>query len=285
MFGLPPHRQQHVGADLLGGPSSQSHPDRDPVAVRREPDALGAGAHRNPLRLQHAADRLRDIRVLPPDQPRPFLDHCDRRAEAPKDLRELEPDIAAADHHQVPRHTSSASSELFDISGTRSTPGSFGTAARPPTLMKMRPASARRSPPRPRGLSGTARAPRPACSSPCPSACPRAPAAPRAMRSTRALTAPIRPDRPADVTPKSAARRARCAAGAGDQRLRRPAPRFTQVPPKIPPLDDRHPLPGAASRAASDGPAWPPPMTIASNRSLTPPPPPRAPAGAPPYPR
>src|ERR1700676_296795 len=73
---------------------------------------------------------------------------------------------------------------------------------------------------------------------------------------------------PSMVTPKAASLRATCAArGLATSVLVGMQPTLTQVPPKR--LRSRIAVlrPRLARRTASDGPAWPVPMTIASNRS------------------
>ena len=84
-----------------GAPSSQLTPTATPVAVRREADALGAGAHRDAFGGEDLADRLGDVGVLVGDQARTLLDHGDGGAEAAEGLGELEADVAAADDDQV----------------------------------------------------------------------------------------------------------------------------------------------------------------------------------------
>jgi hypothetical protein len=51
-----------------------------------------------------SADRTRDLRILARDQRRRPLDNRHLGADAAVHLRELEPDVAAADDDQVPRH-------------------------------------------------------------------------------------------------------------------------------------------------------------------------------------
>ena len=69
-----------------------------------ESDALRVRAHRDPLVLEDAPDRLGDVLVLAPDQPRRHLDHRDLASEPPIHLGELEADVAAADDDEVRRH-------------------------------------------------------------------------------------------------------------------------------------------------------------------------------------
>ena len=47
---------------------------------------------------------LRNVLVLAGDQARPLLDDRDLGAEAPVHLREFEPDVAAADDHEMLGH-------------------------------------------------------------------------------------------------------------------------------------------------------------------------------------
>ena len=84
-----------------GAPSAQSTPTATPAACGCEADALGVEPHRDALGLEDVADRVRDVLVLAPDQPRPLLDHRHLAAEAAEHLGEFEADIAAADHHQM----------------------------------------------------------------------------------------------------------------------------------------------------------------------------------------
>ena len=58
-------------------------------------DALGG---------QDAGDRLRQVGVFPRDDLRPCLEDGDAAAEAAEHLGEFQPDIAAADDHQVVGH-------------------------------------------------------------------------------------------------------------------------------------------------------------------------------------
>ena len=67
----------------------------------RQRDAFGTGAHGDAFAFEDLADRLRDVLVLAPDQPRTHLDNRHPGAEPPVHLREFEPDIAATDHDQV----------------------------------------------------------------------------------------------------------------------------------------------------------------------------------------
>ena len=72
-------------------------------------DAGGVGAHlRCPRASRIAATASRHVLVLARDQARPFLDDRDLAAEAAVHLRELEPDVAAADDDEMPRHASRA---------------------------------------------------------------------------------------------------------------------------------------------------------------------------------
>ena len=74
------------------------------LRVAAEPDALGAGAHRDALVGENGPDGLRNPLVLAGDQARPLLDDRDLGPEAPVHLRELEPDVAAADDDEMLGH-------------------------------------------------------------------------------------------------------------------------------------------------------------------------------------
>ena len=73
------------------------------VAARREADALGIEVHRDAFIFEDAFHGRGDVLVLVLDQPRAALDDRHLGAEAAIHLREFEPDIAAADDHQMPR--------------------------------------------------------------------------------------------------------------------------------------------------------------------------------------
>ncbi len=95
-------REQDVRADNRGIAAPTIDADLDVRPVRREADALRVAADRDPLGFENVADRVRYVRILARDEPRRFLDHGDGGAEPTEDLGELEPDIAAADDHQMP---------------------------------------------------------------------------------------------------------------------------------------------------------------------------------------
>ncbi len=94
-------REQDVRADNRGvaGPTIDAGFDIRPA--RGEADALGLAAHGDPLRLQNAADGVRHVRIFARNEPWGFFDHGHVGAEPAKNLGELEPDIAAADDHQM----------------------------------------------------------------------------------------------------------------------------------------------------------------------------------------
>jgi hypothetical protein len=78
--------------------------DQHPSLVRREADALGAGADGDALPEEDLPDRLRDVLVLAGDEPRRLLDDGHLRPEAPVHLAELEADVGATDDNQVFGH-------------------------------------------------------------------------------------------------------------------------------------------------------------------------------------
>ena len=161
--GPAPDRQQHVGADHLRLALGAVDADRDAVGVRREADALGVRCARRCPRLAGcratASETSASSRAISRGA---HLDDGDLGAEAAVHLRELQPDVAAADHHQVLGHrVELRACAVLVRYGTASTPGMSGTRARPPTLMKMRCGAqhARRRPrPRARDRSGRGRA-------------------------------------------------------------------------------------------------------------------------------
>jgi hypothetical protein len=99
--GTPPDRQQQMAANGLWLALAAVEADRDAIRVVGEMDAFGAGADGNALGFEDRADGVRHLWVLAADQPRPLLDHRHPRSETCVDLREFQPDIAAADHNQM----------------------------------------------------------------------------------------------------------------------------------------------------------------------------------------
>ena len=165
--------------------------------------------------------------------------------EAPEHLRELEPHVDAADDHQVLGHAVQREDRaVVEVRRPRSTPGMGGTAARPPTLMKMRGADSTSSPTRTCGRalrSGRARA------APCSPACR---AASRSMPprerchdgvGARLDARHVHGDGALDhdAVVARAARQVR-GVGAGDQRLGGHASRVDAGPAEQAPLDERH---------------------------------------------
>ena len=91
-----------------------------------------------PSACQDAGDRGGNVLVFARDEARRHLDDCHLAAEAAVDLGELESDVAAADNDQVRRAgTRRRAGVLLVKYSTWSRPGISGTAARPPTLMKI----------------------------------------------------------------------------------------------------------------------------------------------------
>lgn len=95
----PPDGQQQMAADDLRLALAAAETDRDAVGVMGEMDALGARADSDALAFEDRAGGIRDVRVLASDQPRSFFDDRHPRPEPRVDLREFEPDVAAAHHH------------------------------------------------------------------------------------------------------------------------------------------------------------------------------------------
>ena len=85
------------------------------------------------------------------DQARALLDDGDLGAEAAVHLRELEPDVAAADDHQVARQrVEREHRRVGEVRARRRCRAGRARSARPPTLMKMRGAVSSSSPTRTR---------------------------------------------------------------------------------------------------------------------------------------
>ena len=157
--------------------------------------------------------------------------------------------------------------ETFVSTGTPAMPSQAGSTGRPPTLMKMRGASSL-APSTSTAFGATKRA------------CPQISVSPgvdaihfpsdaiesATTRSLRALTAFMStPIGPSMRMPQSPARRATCAARAlATSVLVGMQPSLTQVPPRCSRSISAVFRPDLASRTASDGPAWPAPITIAS---------------------
>ena len=77
--------------------------DRDSVAGAADGDAFGIEPDRNPFGFEDFANRVGHLVVLAADEMRAHLDHGDLAAEAAIHLRELEPDVAAADDDEMAR--------------------------------------------------------------------------------------------------------------------------------------------------------------------------------------
>src|SRR5829696_167915 len=99
-----PDGEEHVRGDDLRLSRRAIDEDGRSLRVPAEPDALGSGAHRDALLDENGPDGLRNPLVLAGDQARPLLDDRDLGPEAPMHLRELEPDVAAADDDEMLGH-------------------------------------------------------------------------------------------------------------------------------------------------------------------------------------
>ena len=138
MFGRGRPRAARASPTTSGAPSVQSTPTRRRRRLRRE-------ARCTRRRCARRCPRAPGSRGSPRRRPRPRARSAaapSRRrhlgAEAAIHLRELEPDVAAADDDEMRGHASSSRIEVLVRNGTSSMPGMSGTRARPPTLMKMR---------------------------------------------------------------------------------------------------------------------------------------------------
>ena len=88
-----------------------------------------------------SADRGGNVRVFAVDEARRHLHDRDLAAEPPVHLGEFQPDIAAADDHQMARHEVDRHHRAVrQIGRPDRARARFGTTARPPTLMKIRSA-------------------------------------------------------------------------------------------------------------------------------------------------
>jgi hypothetical protein len=98
-----PHSQQYVRPNHLGRARRAIHPRRDFLTSLGEGDALGVQANCDAFVLQNFPDGGGYIFVLPLHQARPHLDDRNLAAKPAEHLTELEADVAAAHHDQVPR--------------------------------------------------------------------------------------------------------------------------------------------------------------------------------------
>ena len=102
MFGVRPAATRRSLPSITRSPSGVAQPEAHPLA-RAALDGAGLGAedHIDAVLREDRADRLGDVGVLAGQELRPALDHGDLAAEAPEGLRQLDADIAAAEHDQV----------------------------------------------------------------------------------------------------------------------------------------------------------------------------------------
>ena len=105
VFGRRPTASSTCEPTISGSPVGAVDADRDAVGMRREADAFGVECGPRCLR----ASRISRIAAETSSSSRPISrgpisTTVTSRAEAAEHLREFEPDIAAADDHQVPRH-------------------------------------------------------------------------------------------------------------------------------------------------------------------------------------
>ena len=97
----PSHRQQQVRSDHARFPGCAVQRGGDRVAVPAHVHALRVQAHVHALGFQDPGHRRGDVRRFPLDQAVAGVDERDLAAEAAVHLRELQPDVAAADDDQV----------------------------------------------------------------------------------------------------------------------------------------------------------------------------------------
>ena len=85
----------------MRGSSSQLTSHGDAAGALFDVETLRIEANADALGFQDLPYRLRDVLVLPRDQPGRHFDDGDAAAEAPVHLCELEADVAAADDDQM----------------------------------------------------------------------------------------------------------------------------------------------------------------------------------------
>jgi len=165
---------------------------------------------------------------------------------------------------------SSSITDTLSSTGTLSMPGRSGRTARPPTLMKMRGAVMRRLPTA--SVAGATKRASPSTTSVCASPRIQASTAWRecitraCLRAiTRARSTRMSPQSKPNSAPRCAWRTARALA---TRVLVGTQPTLTQVPPKWWRSITAVRRPSLLQRAAMAGPAWPAPMTMASNVSV-----------------
>ena len=99
----PPHREKEVRALemplALRTPNSQ----RDTRARRLDLCRRRFEQDLDTVLAQNVCDRVGDVGILAAEELRTALNDCHIRSEAPEHLSELEPDVSAADDHQVLR--------------------------------------------------------------------------------------------------------------------------------------------------------------------------------------
>src|SRR6266404_451173 len=99
----PSGRHEQVGSpDLASAPVAVESHDDLAVALR-DMQAFGVGADIDAFAAQERRDRLGHILVLARNEARAYLYDRDLAAEAAIHLSELEPDIAPAQHQEMPR--------------------------------------------------------------------------------------------------------------------------------------------------------------------------------------
>src|SRR5262249_58932077 len=95
------YRQKDVRADYLGLAFLALYPRRDACSAPRDAQALCPKPELDAFGSEDRLNRGRNVLILASDQPRSHFHDSDAAAEATVHLRELEPDVAAADHDQM----------------------------------------------------------------------------------------------------------------------------------------------------------------------------------------
>lgn len=102
MLGVPPRRDKDVAALDHPLPIRRArHDTHAPARLAYHFFELGGQHHCDAFRLQDTLEFVGDIRIFTFRQSRATVDDSDPAAKATIGLSELQPDIAAAEHHEM----------------------------------------------------------------------------------------------------------------------------------------------------------------------------------------
>src|SRR6266487_390194 len=99
------NRQQYVRSHGFAWTVGAVDADLYPLVVRRKADAFGAGPDMYPLTFENVPDCFGNVLIFPGYQACGLLDDGHVCTQPAVYLRELEADVAAADHDQMRRQT------------------------------------------------------------------------------------------------------------------------------------------------------------------------------------